>query len=76
MPMYHGTGALTGMVCLMGGVSIAISKGFSVRNFWRDVRDSESTFIVYVGETARYLLAAPHRHWIESIRCGVCGAMG
>ena len=59
MPMYHGTGALSGMACLMGGVSIAISKGFSVRNFWRDVRDSESTFIVYVGETARYLLAAP-----------------
>lgn len=47
------------MTCLMSGVSIAIGKGFSVRNFWRDVRDSESTFIVYVGETARYLLAAP-----------------
>ena len=43
----------------MGGVSVAIGKGFSVRNFWRDVRDSESTFFVYVGETARYLLAAP-----------------
>ena len=47
------------MTCIMAGVSIAIGKGFSVRNFWRDVRDSESTFIVYVGETARYLLAAP-----------------
>ena len=47
------------MTCIMAGVSLAVGKGFSVRNFWRDVRDSESTFIVYVGETARYLLAAP-----------------
>ena len=57
--MYHGTGGLTAMTCIFRGVSLAIAKGFSVRNFWRDVRDSESTFFVYVGETARYLLAAP-----------------
>ena len=59
MPMYHGTGGIHAMVNMMSGVSLAIGKGFSVRNFWRDVHDSESTFIVYVGETARYLLAAP-----------------
>lgn len=59
MPMYHGTGGLSAMTCIMAGVAIAIGKRFSVWNFWRDVRDSESTFIVYVGETARYLLAAP-----------------
>ena len=59
MPMYHGTGGVSAMQCIMAGVSLAIGKGFSVRNFWRDVRDSESTFFVYVGETARYLLAAP-----------------
>lgn len=47
------------MICMMAGVSLAIGKGFSVRSFWPDVRDSESTFFVYVGETARYLLAAP-----------------
>ncbi len=47
------------MLNMMSGVSLAIGKGFSVRNFWRDVHDSESTIFVYVGETARYLLAAP-----------------
>jgi acyl-CoA synthetase (AMP-forming)/AMP-acid ligase II len=46
------------MAMMMSGVSLAIGKGFSVRNFWKDVRDSEATVIVYVGETARYLLAA------------------
>jgi acyl-CoA synthetase (AMP-forming)/AMP-acid ligase II len=59
MPMYHGTGGVHSISAIMSGVSVAIGKGFSVRNFWKDVRDSESTFIVYVGETARYLLAAP-----------------
>lgn len=59
MPMYHGTGGVGAMQCIMAGISLAIGKGFSVRNFWRDVRDSESTFFAYVGETARYLLAAP-----------------
>lgn len=59
MPMYHGTGGTSAMQCMMAGVSLAIGKGFSVRNFWRDVRDSEATVFAYVGETARYLLAAP-----------------
>ena len=59
MPMYHATGGIGAMTCIMAGVSLAIGKGFSVRNFWRDIRDSESTFFAYVGETARYLLAAP-----------------
>ena len=59
MPYYHGTGGQSAMAMMMSGLSLAIGKGFSVRNFWNDVRDSEATTIVYVGETARYLLAAP-----------------
>lgn len=58
MPMYHGTGGIMGMQCIMAGISLAIGKGFSVRRFWHDVHDSESTLFLYVGETARYLLAA------------------
>lgn len=59
MPLYHGTAAITMMACMVMGVSIAISPKFSVSKFWTDIRDSESTFFVYVGETARYLLAPP-----------------
>lgn len=52
---------MTAINQILTGVSVAIGEKFSTRNFWADVRDSESTFIVYVGETARYLLAAtPH----------------
>lgn len=59
MPMYHGTGAVTGFTNLVGGMTLAIGKKFSASQFWRDVHDSKATAFVYVGETARYLLAAP-----------------
>ena len=59
MPMYHGTGGILGMNSILAGSSIAIAKGFSVRRFWLDLHDSDSTVFLYVGETARYLLAAP-----------------
>ena len=57
--MYHGTGGINAMTNMMAGVSLAIGRKFSLSKFWADVCDSEATFFVYVGETARYLLAAP-----------------
>ena len=45
--------------CMASGIGIAIGDKFSVSNFWKDVRDSDATVILYVGETARYLLNAP-----------------
>lgn len=59
MPFYHGSGGITGLTNIITGVPIAIGKRFSVENFWNEARDSGSTWILYVGETARYLLAAP-----------------
>jgi acyl-CoA synthetase (AMP-forming)/AMP-acid ligase II len=59
MPLYHGTGGTSMMTCLLTGTTLCIGRKFSVSKFWDDVRDSDSTIIVYVGETARYLVAAP-----------------
>jgi acyl-CoA synthetase (AMP-forming)/AMP-acid ligase II len=59
MPLYHGTGGTTGLVCMMTGITCCIGTKFSTSRFWTDVRDSNSTAIVYVGETARYLINAP-----------------
>ena len=59
MPLYHGTGGITMGVHMMSGASTAIGRKFSTSNFWKDVRDSQSTMMIYVGETARYLLSAP-----------------
>jgi len=71
MPYYHGTGGITALLCMVSGVSFAVGKRFSVTNFWKDVHDSEATFFVYVGETARYLLAAPPTPYDKDhkIRC-------
>lgn len=59
MPLYHGTGFTTAVTCMISGVALCIGKKFSTSRFWDDIRDSDSTAFVYVGETARYLLANP-----------------
>ncbi|KAF2263382.1 acetyl-CoA synthetase-like protein [Lojkania enalia] len=59
MPLYHGTGCTTAVSCMLSGVTLCIGKKFSTSKFWGDIRDSDSTAFVYVGETARYLLANP-----------------
>jgi acyl-CoA synthetase (AMP-forming)/AMP-acid ligase II len=71
MPMYHATGGVTSLGSLLQGLSLAVGRRFSVSNFWKDVHDSEATFFVYVGETARYLLNARPDPWERrhKIRC-------
>jgi acyl-CoA synthetase (AMP-forming)/AMP-acid ligase II len=59
MPLYHGTGIITTTTALLSGVGVAIAPRFSVSNFWPDICESGATRFIYVGETARYLLAAP-----------------
>jgi acyl-CoA synthetase (AMP-forming)/AMP-acid ligase II len=59
MPMYHGTGGTTAITCMLIGSTLCIGKKFSTSRFWEDIRDSEASAFTYVGETARYLLAAP-----------------
>ncbi|WYZ35997.1 hypothetical protein EsH8_X_000644 [Colletotrichum jinshuiense] len=59
MPYYHGTGGITMISQILAGSTVCMASKFSVSNFWVDVRDSHATWFVYVGETLRYLLAAP-----------------
>ncbi|KAK8131533.1 AMP-binding enzyme [Apiospora sp. TS-2023a] len=59
MPLYHGTGAISGMTQILTGVTLCLAPKFSASKFWTDIRDSKATWFVYVGETVRYLLAAP-----------------
>lgn len=59
MPLYHATGCVIAVACITSGLQVAIGRKFSVSNFWKDVHDSNANAFVYVGETARYLLAAP-----------------
>ncbi|EUC41554.1 hypothetical protein COCMIDRAFT_105874 [Bipolaris oryzae ATCC 44560] len=59
MPLFHGTGGMLTLSAMTSGLSVAIGRKFSIRTFWDDIHDSQSTMFVYVGETARYLLMAP-----------------
>ncbi|KAI1341317.1 acetyl-CoA synthetase-like protein [Xylariaceae sp. FL0016] len=59
MPLYHGTGGISGTTQLLTGQTLCLAPKFSVSGFWDDIRDSRATWFVYVGETLRYLLAAP-----------------
>ncbi|KUI64170.1 Fatty acid transporter protein [Cytospora mali] len=60
MPLYHSSGSI---LCfsnaLLMGATVALGAKFSTRTFWREVRQYNATIIQYVGETLRYLLAAP-----------------
>ncbi|CZT13884.1 related to very long-chain fatty acyl-CoA synthetase FAT1 [Rhynchosporium graminicola] len=59
MPFYHATGGVQAVTMLMSGITLCVGKKFSTSKFWSEVHDSRATWITYVGETARYLLAAP-----------------
>ncbi|KAK5045403.1 hypothetical protein LTR84_009267 [Exophiala bonariae] len=60
MPLYHGTAfQLCFHVCLTRPATLVIGRKFSVSNFWNDVAAADTTIIQYVGETLRYLMAAP-----------------
>jgi acyl-CoA synthetase (AMP-forming)/AMP-acid ligase II len=60
MPLYHGSAfQLCFHTCLSRPTTFVIGRKFSVSNFWKEVAAAEATAIQYVGETLRYLLAAP-----------------
>lgn len=60
MPLYHTSASILGLcTCLVNGSAFILGHKFSARKFWPEVRASKATIIQYVGETCRYLLAAP-----------------
>ncbi|KAM0424185.1 hypothetical protein ACHAPT_010555 [Fusarium lateritium] len=70
MPLYHSSAAILSFCAtLLGGSTQALGRKFSTKNFWNEVRDSGATSIQYVGETLRYLLAAPPQYDPETGEC-------
>ena len=60
MPLYHSSAMLLAFhTCLCRGCTLVIGHRFSTKTFWSDVRSQKATIFQYVGETCRYLLAAP-----------------
>lgn len=62
MPLYHSAASILSFLTVVhAGATQALGRKFSMRFFWDDVRATDATVIQYVGETLRYLLAAPAR---------------
>jgi acyl-CoA synthetase (AMP-forming)/AMP-acid ligase II len=60
LPLSHATALLTGLCAsLIAGCSFVMRQGFRSAGFWSDVERQSATCLIYVGELARYLLAAP-----------------
>jgi acyl-CoA synthetase (AMP-forming)/AMP-acid ligase II len=60
MPLYHSSACVLGLCAvLQAGCTISIGRKFSHKTFWPEIRSSGATMLQYVGETCRYLLAAP-----------------
>lgn len=76
MPLYHGTGLITTSIQIMAGVGVAIAPKFSVSQFWPDIHNSGATAFIYVGETARYLLAAPPHPLERKHKLRICYGNG
>ena len=60
LPLYHSSGLILGLgACLQRGCATVIRSKFSVRHFSRDLITHRCTGVQYIGEMARYLVAAP-----------------
>jgi len=60
MPLYHSSACIMAFShCVHVRCTSAIGRKFSNKTFWPEVRKHDATIIHYVGETCRYLVAAP-----------------
>lgn len=60
LPLYHANGLLlaTGSV-VTAGVTMVLARKFSRKHFWDDVRRTNATGFIYIGELCRYLMNNP-----------------
>ncbi|XP_072551945.1 long-chain fatty acid transport protein 2-like [Salminus brasiliensis] len=60
LPLYHGAGLLIGLAgAIERGITVVLSRKFSVSQFWKDCRKYDVTVIQYIGEILRYLCNTP-----------------
>lgn len=60
LPLTHATGLLAAWgASVVAGATLALRSRFSTSAFWSDCRQVGATVVPYIGETCRYLAAAP-----------------
>lgn len=55
LPLYHSSGLF---LCVTAawtvGATVVLSRKFSVRKFWQEVRESDATVVQYIGKLSTY----------------------
>lgn len=60
LPLYHATALMVGVgASFSSGASMFIRRKFSASQFLHDVREHETTCLIYIGELCRYLTNTP-----------------
>lgn len=60
LPLYHNSGFNISFSCaIASGSTIVLRRRFSARNFWKEVREYNVKYFIYVGELCRYLYNQP-----------------
>jgi len=62
LPLYHGTGLIMGLLATFHvGASTVIRRRLSISAFWEDIRKTQCTSFIYIGELIRYLMSRPEQ---------------
>ena len=62
LPMYHNNALTVALSSVIdAGATLALGKAFSASRFWDEIRQSNATAFIYIGEVCRYLLNQPAR---------------
>lgn len=57
LPLYHNNAlTVSWSSAVNSGCTLALSRKFSVSNFWDEIRHHRATVFIYIGELCRYLL--------------------
>ncbi|KKK13749.1 putative bifunctional fatty acid transporter and acyl-CoA synthetase [Aspergillus rambellii] len=77
LPLFHGTAYFTGLCYSVGNIgTLCLRRKFSASQFWKDVHDSKSTRILYIGELCRYLLSTSPSPYDQDHTCIVASGNG
>jgi fatty-acyl-CoA synthase len=62
LPMYHNNALTVALSSVIdAGATLALGKTFSASRFWDEIRQTNATAFIYIGEVCRYLLNQPAR---------------
>lgn len=70
LPLYHSSGSILGVLQALGpGCTIVVAPKFSARNIMRQIHETKSTALHYIGEMCRYLVSSPPSPYDRDHNC-------